>query len=207
MDADAHVVALEASRRPALAQLADGGLHLERGLHRLLPLVLVGLRAAEDRQHGVADELVHGRVVVEEDGHERRKHVVQHVDDISGVHLFRGRREAAHVGQEDRHRRHALTAETHASRIVAPLLGHAWRELAQQARAHRVQGSDLRLQAQRPHRGARLTGRGAEQLEVVDAERIGSRLAADVQHSHDLRPVEHRRVQGAHLADVDHAQR
>ncbi len=64
VDADADPQRRPALRRERLVQVRERPPHLEGGPHRPQRVVLVHLRDAEDRHHGVADELLDGAAVM-----------------------------------------------------------------------------------------------------------------------------------------------
>ncbi len=72
----------------------------ERGANRALRIVLVRDRGAEERHHGVADELLDGAAVALELAAQTLPVRCEHGTHIFGVELFRPRREPDEVGEE-----------------------------------------------------------------------------------------------------------
>ena len=77
------------------------GAHIDRGTNRTERIVLVALRDAEDRHHGIADELLDGRAVAFENVPRRVEEPAQDVAERLGVQAIAERRRAAYVGEQD----------------------------------------------------------------------------------------------------------
>ena len=87
VDADADVELGAPAALPARVELMQSVEHLERRLDRVVGVVGIVERRAEQRHHHVADELVERAVVAEDDLDHPREVLVEHADD-----LFRLRR-------------------------------------------------------------------------------------------------------------------
>ena len=88
VDADADVQARPPERLPFGIQHVERPDHLQRRLHRVLGVVRVVERRAEERHHHVADELVERAVVREHHLHHAREVLVQLRDDVLGLALL-----------------------------------------------------------------------------------------------------------------------
>ena len=107
-DPELHVV-------PSARPLADG----ERRPDGALGVVLVGDRSAEDRHHGVADELVHDAAVLLEPGAQLAVVGREETAHVLRVQGLRALREPDEVGEEDRD--HAtLLARGRVGRVFRP---------------------------------------------------------------------------------------
>ena len=89
---------------PLVIELPHPALHLHRHHHASLGVLLhaLGLRIAEEQQHGVADELVDGGAVFERDPRHFRQVVVENVRKLLELQVVGGLGEGGDVGEEDR---------------------------------------------------------------------------------------------------------
>ena len=81
-DADADVERRPPFGRPLLVQPVQLANHLERRLDRMIGMLGIVERRAEQRHHHVADELVERALVREDDLDHAREVLVQHRDDL-----------------------------------------------------------------------------------------------------------------------------
>ncbi len=85
----------------ALVQLGDPLSDGQRSADGALGIVLAGGRRAKDGHHGVADELLHRAAVALELEADALVVAGEDRSDVLGVELFRLRREADEIGEED----------------------------------------------------------------------------------------------------------
>ena len=130
---------------PHIAQLSGCRLHCYGRLDGLEPLVVVRVGAAEDGEHSVADVLVDGAVVLEDDRDEAREELVQHPHHVGRIELFAESSEAAHVGHQNGHRLNPLSAQPGRCSELDEPVGDLGRELTHQARSQRSRSQHLEL--------------------------------------------------------------
>ena len=90
-------------RRPLVAERRAAVEHVQRGVERPLRIVLVGDRRAEDRQDGIAHELLHEAVVARDRLGERLEQRILERAHLLGIEPLGQRGEAGDVGEEDGH--------------------------------------------------------------------------------------------------------
>jgi hypothetical protein len=144
----------------------------KRALHRLDLGVLHRHRSAEHRDDLIADELVQRAFVLEDHVHHQLEVLVEHADD-----LFRGarlahRREAADVGEQQRHlgQRAALLELQLA---LHDLIDEVGRQQALELGARLGFVLDLARQLRVVDGDRGLAGDAAEDLQVLLGERVG----------------------------------
>ena len=103
VDSDPHLERRAVVAHQPLVEAGQSVAQLGRGAHGAERVVLVHDRDAEDRHHGIADELLH-RSAMPLDGEPRHVEVArQHAPQRLGIESLAKRRRAGHVAEQDRH--------------------------------------------------------------------------------------------------------
>ena len=137
IDADAHLEAGQATGGMLAVDVGHRGLHGQGAGGGALRVVGMRERRPEDREDGVADELVDRAAVLDHHVGHAGEVLVQHVHDVRGVALLGKARIAPEVGHEHGH--HALlAAEAQAVGRLEQLAGDLGRHVAPERRADEV---------------------------------------------------------------------
>ncbi|OQA95233.1 MAG: hypothetical protein BWY25_02489 [Chloroflexi bacterium ADurb.Bin222] len=81
-------------------KFGDGALHVERGAHGELGVILVGYRRAEDGHQAVAGKFIHQAVVVVDGSHHQAQKVVDELEHRFGIEGGREMREIDRVHKQ-----------------------------------------------------------------------------------------------------------
>src|SRR5919106_1866397 len=100
-DPDSNVQVLASFQQPASTNGVELVLHLECGRHRSLGMVLEGNRISEEGEDAVANVLVEGATMAEDDVCHSREVLIQRVDQLLRLHAFGHRGEPPNVCEED----------------------------------------------------------------------------------------------------------